>query len=172
MQNKLHLSKTGYYLTGVFLYIILILFDQLTKLLAIDLLQNHGPYILIDKVLEFHYIENRGIAFGLFQGKTMMFAVIACVFTFVFAWLYIKIPKQWKYFPLLLINLVMAAGAMGNLLDRSFRGYVVDFIYFKCIRFPVFNIADIYVVCSCIALVVMMLFYYKEEDLYFIKRNL
>ena len=56
------------------------------------------------------------------------------------------------------------AGAFGNLIDRVFRGYVVDFFYFKWIDFPVFNVADIYVTLSAIALIIVVLFYYKEED--------
>ena len=56
------------------------------------------------------------------------------------------------------------AGAVGNLLDRLFRGYVVDFFYFKLIDFPVFNVADIYVTTAAVILIVLIVFLYKEED--------
>ena len=52
------------------------------------------------------------------------------------------------YLPLLTIATVLAAGALGNFIDRFFRGYVIDFIYFSLIDFPVFNLADVYVVVS------------------------
>ena len=56
------------------------------------------------------------------------------------------------------------AGAFGNMIDRAFRGYVVDFFYFKLIDFPVFNVADIYVTVAAFAMIILGLFYYKEED--------
>ena len=56
------------------------------------------------------------------------------------------------------------AGAFGNLIDRVARGYVVDFFYFKLIDFPVFNVADIYVTVAAFAMIILGLFYYKEED--------
>ena len=62
----------------------------------------------------------------------------------------------------------MFGGAAGNFIDRLFRGYVVDFIYFSLIDFPVFNIADIYVVCGGIVLVLLVVFKYKDEDFEFL----
>ena len=66
------------------------------------------------------------------------------------------------------------AGALGNLIDRIFRGYVVDMIYFVPINFPVFNVADCYVTVSCVLIVVMCLLKLKEEDfnkIFTIKKN-
>ena len=63
---------------------------------------------------------------------------------------------------------VLFGGAAGNFIDRLFRGYVVDFIYFSLIDFPVFNIADIYVVCGGIVLVFLVVFKYKDEDFEFL----
>ena len=63
------------------------------------------------------------------------------------------------------------AGAFGNLIDRVFRGYVVDFFYFKWIDFPVFNVADIYVTVTMILLLILILFFYKEEDLDFLAES-
>ena len=54
---------------------------------------------------------------------------------------------------------------MGNFIDRLLNGYVVDFIYFKPIDFPVFNVADIYVTCSAFALIYLVMFRYTDEDL-------
>ena len=63
---------------------------------------------------------------------------------------------------------LIAAGAIGNMIDRIRFDYVVDFIYFVLINFPIFNVADIYVTVSTVALVVLLLFVYKENDLNFI----
>jgi signal peptidase II len=64
---------------------------------------------------------------------------------------------------------VICGGALGNFLDRLFRGYVVDYIYFCLIDFPVFNLADIFVVCAGIVLIALMLFKYKDEDFAFLR---
>lgn len=63
------------------------------------------------------------------------------------------------------------AGALGNFIDRTLQGYVIDFFYFKWINFPIFNVADIYVTTAVILLLVLVLFYYKEEELDFIGRK-
>ena len=59
---------------------------------------------------------------------------------------------------------MIMAGAFGNLIDRVFRGYVVDFFYFSLINFPIFNVADIYVTVAAFMFIILGLFYYKEED--------
>ena len=58
----------------------------------------------------------------------------------------------------------LAAGAAGNLIDRISHGYVIDFIYFSLIHFPIFNLTDVYVSLSTVALVVLVIFFYKEEN--------
>ena len=68
------------------------------------------------------------------------------------------------YRPLLYTAAIVFAGAMGNFIDRVFRGYVVDFIYFSLIDFPTFNVADIYVTCGITVMVFLMFFRYKEEN--------
>ena len=74
--------------------------------------------------------------------------------------------KNRYYLPLSVTALVMVSGALGNFIDRVCRGYVVDFIYFSLIDFPVFNIADMYVVCSGILLVMLVCFRYKNDEDY------
>ncbi|MDY3716667.1 MAG: signal peptidase II, partial [Blautia sp.] len=71
-----------------------------------------------------------------------------------------------------LLSYFITAGAIGNLIDRVRLGYVVDFIYFSLIDFPVFNVADIYVTGSMILLILLVLFFYKnEEDFAFLARS-
>ena len=59
----------------------------------------------------------------------------------------------------------MVAGAIGNMIDRVSLGYVVDFLYFKLIDFPIFNVADCYVTVATAAAAVLIMFSYKEEEL-------
>ena len=75
-----------------------------------------------------------------------------------------------RYLPLLLVCELIFSGAIGNFIDRVRQQYVVDFIYFSPIDFPVFNVADIYVTVGCALMVVLFLFYYKDEELGFLHR--
>ncbi len=79
-----------------------------------------------------------------------------------------KMPDEKKYRLLHVLLSLIAAGAIGNMIDRIRLDYVVDFIYFVLINFPIFNVADIYVSVSTVALVILLLFVYKENDLNFI----
>ena len=69
-----------------------------------------------------------------------------------------------KLLPLRICAVFIFSGAIGNFIDRLKLGYVVDFFYFKLIDFPVFNVADIYVTVAAFAMIILGLFYYKEED--------
>lgn len=151
---------------GVLSIILLTLLDQITKYLAVLHLKNQSSIILIPGVFQLHYLENRGAAFGIFQGGKVVF--IICTFIFILIAVYlglIRIPSEKRFNWLRMIDILLIAGAIGNLIDRIINDYVVDFFYFNLINFPIFNVADIYVTCSCIALILLILFYYKEEDL-------
>ena len=89
----------------------------------------------------------------------------------VLLYLYARIPKNKYYLPLLITGAALASGALGNFIDRLLYGYVIDFIYVSLIDFPVFNVADIFVVCGGIAFVILVGFCYKDEDFDFIKRK-
>lgn len=156
---------TCFWLIGTML---LILADQVTKKLAVVYLKQQGNISLISGILELQYLENQGMAFGLLKGRQFLFILFCIIFCVVLIYFFIKIPKTPYYRPLIIISGFLVSGATGNFIDRVVRGYVVDFIYFSLIDFPVFNVADIYVVCSCIALILSILFHYKDEDFYFI----
>lgn len=63
-----------------------------------------------------------------------------------------------------MLLILLVAGATGNMIDRVINGYVIDFLYFELIDFPIFNIADCYVVVSTIVAAFLIMFYYKDED--------
>mgnify|MGYP002316318744 CR=1 FL=1 len=172
MEKKTNTLKKA--LTGIILSVILIVIDQVTKLMAIHGLMNQQPFVIWDGVFELHYLENRGAAFGILQNQRIVFVILtiiylAAVFWFLhlclIAYLYLKrIPDDKKFRPMDGICILFFAGALGNFIDRVFRNYVVDFFYFKLIDFPVFNLADIYVTVAAFAMIILGLFYYKEED--------
>lgn len=146
----------------------LICFDRLTKWLAVENLMNKPDYIMSEGVLRLHYLENRGAAFGMLQDSQILFTILTLVFLAVITWYFIKVPADKKYRPVNVCLCFLAAGALGNFIDRISQQYVVDFIYFEIIDFPVFNVADIYVSLSVIVLVLIIIFHYKEGDFAFL----
>lgn len=159
-----------HWLKGCTIIFILTFLDQGSKYFVLTRLKNTPDIILIPGVLQLHYLENRGMAFGLFEGKIPVFVILCVLFFCVFFYVYARIPRTGYYLPLTITSLIMVSGALGNFIDRVFRKYVVDFIYFSLIDFPVFNIADIYVVCSGILLVILVCFKYKnDEDYHFLR---
>lgn len=145
--------------------VLLVLLDQLTKWAASVYLKGNRPFPLIKGVFELYYLENRGSAFGLLQGKRIFFIVMAIIVLFIIPYIYCKIPLAPRFGLLRILAVLFLSGAVGNAIDRVTRGYVVDFFYFSLIDFPVFNVADIYVTVSAAMMFILMLFYYKEEDL-------
>ena len=148
--------------------ILLIAVDQLTKYLAVQQLKDKPAYIILDGILELNYLENKGAAFGMLQNQKVFFIFVAIVILSVIAYVLFKTPDHKKYRALHILLSLIAAGAIGNMIDRIRLDYVVDFIYIVLINFPIFNVADIYVTFATAILVLMLLFVYKEHDLNFI----
>ncbi len=145
--------------------LILILLDQWTKHLAVSYLKGQPPFVLIDGVFELLYSENRGAAFSILQGKQgFLFLITLTVLVFV-GYALVKMPANRRYLPLTVCLNLLFAGAVGNMIDRVTNGFVVDFLYFSLIDFPIFNVADIYVTTAAALFLILMLWYYKEEEL-------
>ncbi len=144
--------------------LLLTLLDQMTKQWIEQSLPAQG-IDLWPGVFRLQYLQNRGAAFGMLQGKGLLFALFAIVIMGISLGYFVHLGAA-KRSPLLMrIALVMlAAGALGNMIDRIWRGYVVDFLYFSWINFPIFNVADIYVTVSS-AMLLLSLLLYSEEDL-------
>ena len=151
-------------LPGIFIIFILIVLDQLTKILAVHFLGGGQKVILIPGVLELTLIHNSGAAFGILQNAMVFFFTITAAALAVIIIILSRIPSSRRYLPMRLCLFFIAAGAVGNLIDRVVFSYVRDFIYFSLIDFPVFNVADIYITCAAFAMVCLTLFYYKEEN--------
>ena len=149
----------------------LVFADQFTKYIAVLKLKNQPAFSIIDGVLEFNYLENRGAAFGMLQNQKIFFVFVALIFLGVIAYVLIKVPYEKKYRRLHVLLILIAGGAIGNLIDRLRLDYVVDFIYIVLINFPIFNVADIYVTLSTILLVIHVLFVYNENDFSFLSFN-
>ena len=146
-------------------------FDQLTKLSARAGLQNSRDIILIDGVLQLHYLENRGAAFGILQNRQWVFLLLAACFIAAAGLFYLRILPEASFLPMRICLLFLISGAAGNLIDRAVYGYVTDFIYFSLIDFPVFNFADICVTCSMAGILYLVFFHYKDEDYEFLRQS-
>lgn len=154
------------------IYLLLLIgIDQLTKLFALNQLKDQEPITIIPNVLKLYYHENTGAVWGIMSDKTSLLAIISIVILTFMVFIYFKIPNSKKYSYMQLILVFITAGAIGNLIDRIFRQFVVDFIYFELIDFPIFNVADMYITVSAFFLVVLGLFYYKDEDFEFLTRK-
>ena len=160
---------------GIFaiINIIAIALDRYTKLLAKSHLKGNKPFVIIDKVLELIYTENRGAAFGIMQEKQLFFFIITAAVMLAILYVILRLPTDKRYIPLLIALSFVFSGAVGNLIDRVTNSYVIDFIYFMPINFPVFNVADIYVTLSAISLIILFFFVYKEDEFGFLspKKN-
>lgn len=159
-QNKLVM-----WITGMLSVIVLVVFDQYTKILAVKHLKDQPDIPILKDIFELSYIENRGAAFGMMQNKQTFFIITTVLVVAAILWIFHTMPMEKKFIPGRVTLIFIIAGAIGNFIDRVSQGFVVDFLYFKLINFPVFNVADIYVTCSVFVLAFLLLFYYKEEDL-------
>ena len=168
MTSNKNKSKARSMIYNFIMIILLIILDQVTKLLAVSHLKNIDSISLVRGVFELRYLENRGAAFGMMQNMKFVFVIIAILMLGFVVFGLLKLPDTKKYLPLRIIMILIGAGAVSNLIDRLFRGFVVDFFYFSLIDFPIFKVADIYVSVSCVLLVILVLFVYKDGDFEFL----
>lgn len=134
----------------------IVLFDQLTKLVVLAELTKVATVELIEKVFYFTYCENTGAGFSIFAEHTMLLAIVsACVIVAMVLYVVLKKPKS-RMLNVALTFLV--GGAIGNLIDRVRLGFVVDFLDFRLIDFPIFNVADCFVTIGAALLIIYILF--------------
>lgn len=143
----------------------LVLLDQLTKLWALKSLKPIHNTTVIPGVLDLTFVENRGVAFGLFSGQKWFILILTGLIAGALVYFYRTLPQKPSLKPVRLAVLLVLSGAIGNIIDRIFRSYVVDFFEFTFFDWPVFNVADIYVVVGVILLTFLILFVVKDEDL-------
>ena len=143
--------------------VLLVAVDQITKYIALTQLKPIGRVTFIDGFMDFTFVVNRGAAFGIFSGKTWLLLVISIIICAVLVWAMTKMPKTKEYRKLRVTFVLILSGAVGNIIDRALRGYVVDFFEFTFIKWPVFNMADIYVVVGTIVMAVIIMFFMKDE---------
>ena len=135
--------------------------DQYTKFLTLANIPLHGHIDFIPGVLGFTYVQNTGAALASFQGAQWLFALVFVLFTagVVYEFATRKLGfSNWERWLIVMIY----AGGVGNMIDRFRYGFVVDMIQAEFIRFPIFNVADCFITCGCIALMVSLIFFHKD----------
>ena len=142
---------------------ILVALDQWSKTLATNNLMGRPNVVVIENVLSLTYHRNAGAAFGILQGGRWFFLIFAVIILVAIAIYYIKLPHDRVHNAIRFSLVLIAAGGIGNSIDRLLNGFVVDFLRFDFINFPIFNVADIYVVVGTILMGILVIFFVKDE---------
>ncbi len=141
----------------ILMMITILAVDIVTKIFAAKNLLQVGTVPLWKDVFHLTYVENRGAAFGVFQNGRIFFIAVTVLVIALAIFAVYKYYKNSKL-PKTAITFIIS-GATGNLLDRVFRGFVVDFLDFRLINFPVFNVADIFVVIGAALFAIFIIFF-------------
>ena len=166
--SKANIRRIISLITYIVITAVLTQLDQITKYVAESNLYMKNDIDIIKNVLTLTYLRNNGSAFGMFSGKINAFLVLTVIIVAVITYIVIRMPVTKRYLPMYIVCTMLVSGAIGNLIDRVRFGYVRDFIYFKLINFPVFNVADCYVTISVAIFIVLILFVYKENEFDFL----
>ena len=135
--------------------------DQFTKYLTVANIALGEKVPFIPGLIRFTYVQNTGAAFSSFEGQQWLFALIFIVFTALILWEYRKKSMPFSAFERWCIAAIYGGG-LGNMIDRVRMGYVVDMIETEFMEFPVFNVADCFITCGCIAMMVSLVLFNKE----------
>lgn len=142
---------------------VLVNIDQIIKLLTVKNLKNHvGEVVFIPHLIDLIYVENRGAAFGIFAGQKILLTVLPIFIIIGLTYYYTKLTKSLSDKLTKVSIVLIISGAIGNLIDRIFKGYVVDMFHFSFFEFPVFNFADILVVTGAILIIISTFIAEKE----------
>ena len=140
---------------------LIVLADQLSKLWVVQNIPLFGQVPFLPGILRLTYVRNTGAAWSMFQGQQWLFALVFAIFTAAILYEYFKSPMPFTTLERWLIAAIYGGG-LGNMIDRIRMGYVVDMLETEFVDFPVFNVADCFITCGCIALIVHLIFFNKQ----------
>ena len=141
--------------------VLIVVLDQISKYLVVTNIALGEIVPVLDGVFHLTYLQNTGMAFSMLEGGRVIFLVLTAVALILMV---LAVKKQWVNHPVGLWSLAaIAGGAVGNLIDRGRLGYVVDMIEVEFMNFAVFNVADSFIVCGAIGLVIYTLFFDKPK---------
>lgn len=163
--------KNKFFIYELIISIFLVAIDLITKQLAVKFLSLES-FTVIPGVFSFTLLEggNSGAAFGILNGGFWFFFVTTLIVLGFVLFTLKKLTFSKRYLPIHIALVFLIAGALGNFADRTItmfmegHSYVIDFMYFELINFPIFNVADCYVTIAAVIIILFSLFYYKEDD--------
>ena len=144
------------------LVVALVVLDQVVKFLVRANIPLGGDVPFLPHILHLTYVQNTGAAFSLLEEHTWILTIVSLVVSVLLVVLLVKkvFPRP---FAMAALSMVLA-GAVGNLIDRAFRGFVVDMFNVLFMRFAVFNVADIGVTCGFVLFLVGVIVSWRHED--------
>ena len=134
--------------------------DQFSKLWILGNLPLYEQIPVIPGLFHLTYVQNTGAAFSSFQGQQWLFILVFAVLTVAVIWEFSTKKMGFSTFERWCIAAIYAGG-LGNMIDRVRMGFVVDMIEVEFMNFPVFNVADCFITCGCIAMLVSLVFFNK-----------
>ena len=135
--------------------------DQLVKYLVVENIPLFGEVPLLPGVLKLTLVHNEGAAYSSFRGMQWLFALIFALFTLAVLYEYFKKPMPLTRLERWCVAAIYGGG-LGNMNDRVRHGYVVDMLETEFMEFPVFNLADCFITCGCLLLMVHLAFFNKS----------
>ena len=152
-------SRLRWLFYGLFVAVSVVL-DQIVKLLVVDQIPLGMEAKAIPGLFHLTYVQNTGAAFSSFRGMRWLFVGIFVILTAALLFEYFKKPMPFTTFDRFCLAAIYG-GALGNVIDRVRLGYVVDMISVDFMNFPVFNVADCFICCGCVLLLVHLIFFNK-----------
>ena len=149
------------FLNFVIVAVLIVVLDQLTKYLVVAQIPLGGRVEVLPGIVGLSYVQNHGAAFSMLQNQQWLFALIFGLFTVGVVYEYFKKNMGFSTFERWCIAAVYGGG-LGNMIDRIRLGYVVDMLETKFMNFPVFNVADCFITCGCILMMISLIFFNKE----------
>lgn len=145
---------------GVFCLIL----DQLVKIIIVNLFSVHHGITIIPGFFSLMHVQNTGAAWSILDGNRLFLIIMSILALIVIYLVFIK-NQQLKKMEQIIYG-ILIGGILGNLFDRIFRGYVVDYLSFNIFGypFPIFNLADIFIVCSVFIILILTLRGVKQDD--------
>ncbi len=164
--SKLNHKKgsAGCYLPAFLSFLVLVFLDQYIKYLVDKNMELYSSIPVVKDVFEIRYIRNPGAAWGILADKQILFYIGTIIVIIFGVFVFIRCTQRNMFGTIRCLIVLILSGAVGNFIDRLRFQYVIDFLYFKLIDFPVFNLADCYVTIGFAILIFLVLFKYKDED--------
>ena len=144
------------------LFLILLIIDQYSKFIIHNTLYVGDTIPIIDNFFNLTYVQNRGVAFGLFQGKIDIVSILALIAIGLILFYFCKNFKKISFLERIAYTMIFA-GAVGNMIDRLFRGFVIDMLDFRGIWSFIFNFADVWINIGVILIIIEHLIFNRKK---------